>query len=210
MSNFDTALKILLQNEGGYNNDPVDPGGETYCGIARKYYGGWSGWNIIDNIKKQRKIKNEEIINDATLKQLVYDFYKHQWDIKNIASIQNTGVASLVFDTSQQHGNWGRIVYFGLFGLPKNNDWFNKDIPQTLTKSGINKINTAPTTSYTKIANARNEYVKYLFASGTLSKKFEAGILERVKRFITNFWGFSLTPGGSVVTAFLLFTTFFF
>lgn len=210
MSNFDTALKILLLNEGGYNNDPNDKGGETYCGIARATYGSWQGWKIIDTIKQQRKIKNEEIINDATLNGLVKSFYQHQWQIKNLGSINNTGVASLVFDTSQQHGNWGRVVYFGIFGLPKNNDWYNSNVPNNLTTSVINKINGAPSESYYKIANSRKLYVEYLINSGKLSKTFETGILNRIKKFASNVWQFALTPAGGVVSVLLITTTFFF
>lgn len=34
MSNFDRAFVELLGNEGGYSNDPNDPGGETNWGIT--------------------------------------------------------------------------------------------------------------------------------------------------------------------------------
>ena len=36
MANYDQAFQLILQNEGGYVNDPDDPGSETYKGIARK------------------------------------------------------------------------------------------------------------------------------------------------------------------------------
>lgn len=34
MSNFDQAFTALLGNEGGYSNNPADPGGETMWGIT--------------------------------------------------------------------------------------------------------------------------------------------------------------------------------
>lgn len=34
MSDFDRALTIVLGHEGGYSNDPRDPGGETMFGIT--------------------------------------------------------------------------------------------------------------------------------------------------------------------------------
>ena len=34
--NFDEAFERLLGNEGGYANDPRDPGGETMWGITRR------------------------------------------------------------------------------------------------------------------------------------------------------------------------------
>ena len=33
---FDAALKFVLAKEGGYSNDPNDPGGETKFGICKK------------------------------------------------------------------------------------------------------------------------------------------------------------------------------
>lgn len=35
MSNFDKAFDLLIGNEGGYVNNPKDPGGETNWGITR-------------------------------------------------------------------------------------------------------------------------------------------------------------------------------
>ena len=35
MSNFDKAFDLLIANEGGYVNNPKDPGGETNCGITK-------------------------------------------------------------------------------------------------------------------------------------------------------------------------------
>ncbi|MBP0047664.1 hypothetical protein H9C73_02855 [Marinobacterium sp. AK62] len=43
MELFDFALALVLEHEGGYVNDPADPGGETYLGIsARAHPDAWS------------------------------------------------------------------------------------------------------------------------------------------------------------------------
>lgn len=36
--NFETAVQIILKHEGGYVNDPADPGGETKYGISKRSY----------------------------------------------------------------------------------------------------------------------------------------------------------------------------
>jgi len=36
--NFDEAFDRLIGNEGGYSNDPLDPGGETNWGISKRSY----------------------------------------------------------------------------------------------------------------------------------------------------------------------------
>ena len=35
---FEEAVKHVLKHEGGYVNDPVDPGGETNMGISKRAY----------------------------------------------------------------------------------------------------------------------------------------------------------------------------
>jgi lysozyme family protein len=35
---FDYALNLVLKHEGGYVNDPADPGGETIYGISRRHH----------------------------------------------------------------------------------------------------------------------------------------------------------------------------
>lgn len=38
LNNFRLALKFVLEHEGGYVNDPDDPGGETKWGISKRYH----------------------------------------------------------------------------------------------------------------------------------------------------------------------------
>jgi lysozyme family protein len=38
VTHFDTAFDRLLGHEGGYSNDPRDPGGETNWGISKRSY----------------------------------------------------------------------------------------------------------------------------------------------------------------------------
>ena len=38
MSDFDKAFTIVIGHEGGYVNDPQDPGGETKYGISKRAY----------------------------------------------------------------------------------------------------------------------------------------------------------------------------
>lgn len=53
MAEFKPAFEQTIAHEGGYMNDPDDPGGETYKGVARKYWPKWLGWHIIDLLKRQ-------------------------------------------------------------------------------------------------------------------------------------------------------------
>ncbi|MBL0220041.1 MAG: hypothetical protein IPQ07_40015 [Myxococcales bacterium] len=51
---FEAALERTLEWEGVYSRDDRDPGGETVFGVARKRWGGWVGWAIVDELAKVR------------------------------------------------------------------------------------------------------------------------------------------------------------
>jgi len=53
MANFNQALKKTLVFEGGYVNDPDDPGGETNFGISKRAYPDLDIPNITD-----RQVRN--------------------------------------------------------------------------------------------------------------------------------------------------------
>lgn len=71
MADYKTSLKIIERNEGGYANDPLDNGGETYCGISRKAFPSWLGWKFID--RQTKPIKNNSFF--PTLNAEVELFY---------------------------------------------------------------------------------------------------------------------------------------
>ena len=53
MADFTQAFQLMIVHEGGYVNDPDDPGGETYKGVARKIFSKWDGWTKVDTLKRQ-------------------------------------------------------------------------------------------------------------------------------------------------------------
>jgi hypothetical protein len=69
MSDFNISYSITMGNEGPYDNDPTDVGGETYWGIARKYHPDWDGWKIIDSYKTKPgfpgNLKDNQSLKDS-------------------------------------------------------------------------------------------------------------------------------------------------
>lgn len=51
--NFQAALPVILRNEGGYSNDPQDPGGATNYGITQKTYNDYRTSRVLskENVK---------------------------------------------------------------------------------------------------------------------------------------------------------------
>jgi lysozyme family protein len=104
---FKTALKFVLEQEGGYVNDPDDVGGETYQGISRKYHPSWDGWKIIDEIKEE--YAGRGAFPEALLQERVYPhvpaFYKENfWDLLNLDKIVSDKIAIKLFDMAVNIG----------------------------------------------------------------------------------------------------------
>ena len=98
MADFNQAFQLVLANEGGYVNDPDDPGGETYKGVARKIFSKWDGWIKIDLLKRQSGFPGN-FDKDVELQQDVEEFYRvNFWNKVKGDDIINQKVAESIFD----------------------------------------------------------------------------------------------------------------
>lgn len=108
MANFDEAIKIILDNEGGYVNDPDDAGGETYMGISRKAHPKSKIWVIVDKVtSKYKTIKtiNKYLKADKELTKLVKDIYKKDyWNPFNLDKEKSQRLANQIFDNAVNMG----------------------------------------------------------------------------------------------------------
>lgn len=103
------AFNKTMGHEGFYANHPDDRGGETYRGIARKFHPNWSGWKIIDHIKRENPYGFKKVIQDNfhKLDDKVYDFYiEHFWNKCNCDAVAdvNERIAIELFDTAVNCG----------------------------------------------------------------------------------------------------------
>lgn len=104
---FNEAIAEVLDVEGGYVNDPDDPGGETIGGIARKYNPRWPGWSIIDEIKARG-----EVPQTSDVERELYEYYRIMyWDPVRCSDLQDDAVALVVFDTSVHMGTHRAAMY---------------------------------------------------------------------------------------------------
>ena len=79
MADFNKAIATILKHEGGYVNDPDDPGGETNMGITK------------------RDFPHLDIIN-LTVEQAKEIYKENYWDTINGDDITNQTVATQIFD----------------------------------------------------------------------------------------------------------------
>ena len=85
------AYHMLTYHEGYYSNNPEDAGGETYCGISRRYFSHWVGWKFIDNYKKQ----HGEIPYNRNFPELRHDvaeFYKNNMNEWRMEKFYESGL----------------------------------------------------------------------------------------------------------------------
>lgn len=110
MADFKIAFNITNGHEGGYANVSGDKGGETYKGIARNFWGSWSGWQIIDRIKKEhpgvtRKELDMLLAADKPLQEKVLSFFKTNfWDVMRLDEISFQDIANEMYDSGVNFG----------------------------------------------------------------------------------------------------------
>lgn len=78
MANFELAIPIVLKNEGGYVNDPADPGGETNFGISKRSYPNVDIKNLTEaeaSVIYQRDFWKFDGINDQAVATKLFDAY---------------------------------------------------------------------------------------------------------------------------------------
>jgi lysozyme family protein len=103
-ADFLTAYQTVLSHEGGYINDPDDPGGETYKGVSRKLWSSWEGWEIIDRAKRKSGFPGN-LEKETDLQELIKDFYRQKfWDSIQGNNINDQNVATSIFDFAVNAG----------------------------------------------------------------------------------------------------------
>lgn len=152
MAKFEEAYQLTSIQEGGYSNHPKDKGGETYHGIARKYWPVWAGWEMIDEIKNEISpdFANALALNKE-LQALIESFYKENFWDKLLCGHLPQKIANELFDTSVNMGH-----YYGAYCLQKSLNKLNrnqKDYKDILVDGQIGAQTLKATSSLFKTAN---------------------------------------------------------
>ena len=73
---FEAAFqKTVIENEGVYDNDPQDPGGETVFGINKRDHPNWPGWKRLEDLR-HAPLFPSNISPDHLMMELVRDYYR--------------------------------------------------------------------------------------------------------------------------------------
>lgn len=80
MADLTPALRKTLIHEGGWVNDPHDPGGETVFGITRRDHPDWPGWARVDRVDKSATTHDSWMRLAAELEEEIAAVYRvHYW-----------------------------------------------------------------------------------------------------------------------------------
>ena len=85
-SNFEKALALVLQHEGGYVNHPSDPGGRTNLGVTQRVWEEYVGHPV-----------DEAEMRSLTREMVAPLYKKNYWDVV-CGDVMPAGVDYLLFD----------------------------------------------------------------------------------------------------------------
>lgn len=108
MGQFAEAHLLTMGHEGGYANNKLDTGGETYKGISRVWNPNWKGWPVVDAAVATSKTVDQidtTLEKNEALQANVLDFYKkNYWDVNRLDEILNQRLAEKLYDVGVNMG----------------------------------------------------------------------------------------------------------
>jgi len=191
MAVFETSYKKYIQPfEGGYVNNPLDKGGETYAGIARKFHPTWSGWSYIDEQKKN--FVNGVIPTNKkfpAIQDKVDNFYLlGQWTPNNFHLIKNQDVANILFDwyvnSASNAVHTKGVETYGVDEILNRDFGFKLPVDSKFDVATINAINSVDSTKlYNTIKQERIKFYNTLVKNNPTQETFLRGWLRRINTF---------------------------
>lgn len=100
MSTFEHAIPTILKHEGGYVDNPNDPGGATNFGISLRFLAEHPEDGDFD---LDGDVDAEDIMN-MTQEQACAIYKKHWWDKYGYSRINDQTIATKLFDHSVNMG----------------------------------------------------------------------------------------------------------
>lgn len=174
---FKTAIKKVLEHEGGWVNNPNDRGGETYQGISRKFHPDWGGWSMIDEVRQKYHGEIFPIIRDSGL---VESFYHVKFWLKNrLSEVKNDHVAGLIFDWVVNSG--GAVKEIQKVLKKMGHDIVADGVIGPNTLNAINSVDAQQLTN--NIVEKRITYYKVGVQQGWLDSSFLKGLTARAESY---------------------------
>ncbi|QDP47842.1 MAG: putative glycosyl hydrolase [Prokaryotic dsDNA virus sp.] len=130
---FQEAVEIVLKHEGGYVNDPKDPGGETNFGISKKAF------PDVD-------------IKNLTRSDAIKIYYDHYWKLSKVEILPES-LWNIYFDMAVNMGKRRACKILQQACNHKNKEKIEVD--------GLLGINTANASKFVEAERVRSFRVRY-------------------------------------------------
>lgn len=160
MNNFPYAVELVLKHEGGYVNNPADPGGETKYGISKRAY------------------PNEDIKN-LTRERAKEIYFSDYWKKNLLDQVDDQEVAAAMLDTVVNHGKGPMLIQKAAqdIGVPL-------DVDGRIGPATVRAVNTLPAKQYlASLHNVRERYYYDLVAKDPAKAVFLKGWLARIAKW---------------------------
>lgn len=100
--NFPVSLAYVLQNEGGFVNDPADAGGATNFGITTGTLTAWR--NATDITHDVKHLADDKDVEGLTREEAGEIYRAWYWEIPDYGKICSPAIATALFDVSVLFG----------------------------------------------------------------------------------------------------------
>ena len=142
MSTFDIAIITLLKIEGGFVDDPNDPGGQTKYGISLKYLNSSLDATRLSGITHLGPITKEDIQN-LTPEQASNIYKVLWWDKFGYSNIQNQPIATKVLCSSVNIGSQYAHICLQRAIRSESNNKIILDVDGLLGQETLEAVNNA-------------------------------------------------------------------
>lgn len=176
----------ILHAEGGYVNNALDRGGETYAGIARNFWPNWSGWSVIDAYKKEKPLKTNQKLSE--LAEPVKAFYNELWTKNNFGKIVNQSIADILFDWFVNSGSnafsTAGIETFGVDEILNRDFGYSLPLDRKMNIDTVNAINSVNAQKlYSIIKAERKKFYETIVKKNPSQAVFLKGWMNRINNF---------------------------
>lgn len=168
---FPIAYSLVREYEGNYVNNPLDRGGETYGGVARRFNKQWYGWKYVD----QQKRKRNERVDQAEF--WVQDYYLDLWVKEGWDNLYDQRVANYLFEFRINSPVGIRIIQKSLIDCG-----FGIQVDNKMSVGMINSINLSNSKKLLKkVQNRRIKFYKSIARRDSSQKGFLKHWLKRAQ-----------------------------
>jgi lysozyme family protein len=172
MADIKLYLPKLLKLEGGFVDDPADPGGATNMGVTLATWRRVGYDKTGDGLITAADIK---LLTATDVEMVLQFFYWNRWKADQIL---NQSVAEILVDWVWGSGRYGIVIPQQILGItPVGN-------VGPLTISTLNKVDQAK--FHSSVHQARVVFIDTICVNNTKLLKFKQGWLNRLNAF--PFW----------------------